>query len=163
MCAPLLKVMEKLKKIPLIVMSLLVLGYVGFDVYTEIKNGNAVSHVINGAVLVLLAVLLVLIVADELAGGDWPSVRQVMFLLFIASIDTVFFGQWLAHSVRETSYFNQDVSIKGETMSDVKVVIVMSRHTVLLKDDVLYVVPTADISKFRGVDKKAKPKFIPEE
>jgi hypothetical protein len=39
----------------------------------------------------------------------------------------------------------------------------MSRHAVLLKNKVLYVVPTGDIKKFRTVDKEAKPKFIPEE
>jgi hypothetical protein len=33
-----------------------------------------------------------------------------------------------------------------------KVVLVMSRHTILLKDDMLYVVPTADITSFKGGD-----------
>ena len=40
--------------------------------------------------------------------------------------------------------------------SDMKLVIVMSRNTVLLKDKVLYVVPTADITNFQTANKNAK-------
>ena len=36
-------------------------------------------------------------------------------------------------------------------MSGMKIVIVMSRYTVLLKDHDLYVVPTADIVQFHSV------------
>jgi hypothetical protein len=39
---------------------------------------------------------------------------------------------------------------KEETFNAVKVVIVLSRHTVLLKDDNLLVIPTADIVQFKG-------------
>jgi hypothetical protein len=75
-----------------------------------------------------------------------------------ALIATVLFGQWLGFSVKETSAFNQDVFLKDQTLSNAKLIIVMSRHTVMLKDDVLFVVPTGDISKFRTLGKLAAPK-----
>jgi hypothetical protein len=73
--------------------------------------------------------------------------------MFFAILNTICFGQWLGFSVKETSEFNQDVYLKDQTLNNAKLVIVMSRHTVLLKDGVLYVVPTADVTKFRTAGK----------
>ena len=44
----------------------------------------------------------------------------------------------------------------GETISDAKVVIVMSRNTILMKGGAVYVVPTADISQFRKIGKQQR-------
>lgn len=37
-----------------------------------------------------------------------------------------------------------------KTLSDMKVIIVMARHTILSKDKSIFVVPTADIAKFKN-------------
>jgi hypothetical protein len=81
-------------------------------------------------------------------------------------------GSWSARSVgHQYKAFSQEATseratcdvrraalVKDQTMlSDTKLVIVMSRNTVLLKDKVLYVVPTADITKFQTANKNAKP------
>jgi hypothetical protein len=72
-----------------------------------------------------------------------------MWMLFLLVIGAGALGRWLGESVEETSYFNQDVHFKEQTLKDTKLVIVMSRHSVLLKDRILYVLPTADISRFQ--------------
>jgi hypothetical protein len=71
-------------------------------------------------------------------------------MLFGAITATASFGNWVALTVAESSEIAQDVMTKDQTYSGVKVVIVMSRHTVLLKDSDLLVVPTADITQFKG-------------
>jgi len=60
--------------------------------------------------------------------------------------------------VKENPDFNQDVYVKEQQLSNTKLIIVMSRHTVLLKEDVLYVVPTADITKFQTAAKSIEQK-----
>ncbi len=65
-------------------------------------------------------------------------------------------GQWLGYSVLETET-PQDIKINGIVIDGVKVVIVMSRHTVLLKDHDLYVVPTGDISQIHRVRQPWQP------
>jgi hypothetical protein len=77
-----------------------------------------------------------------------------MFMLLLLITCAGSLGRWLGESVEETSNFNQDVYVKDQSLNDVKLVIVMSRHTILLKDKALYVMPTADISKFRTAEKK---------
>jgi hypothetical protein len=64
-------------------------------------------------------------------------------------ITTIGFGQWLGYSVLENTQFDQNVYVKDAAFNDAKLVIIMSRFTALLKDRILYVVPTSDISKFR--------------
>jgi hypothetical protein len=59
-------------------------------------------------------------------------------------------GQWLGYSVLDSSLFNRDIYLKNETINDAKLIIIMSRHTVFQKDNLIYVVPTADIDRFRS-------------
>jgi hypothetical protein len=101
--------------------------------------------------------------ARYVQSGSLLSSSQLVFLVVALIGEVAMIGQWLGESVKETADFNQDVSLKDQTLTNAKLVIVMSRHTVLLKDNMLYVVPTGDISKFRTVGKNVKPKFIPEE
>jgi hypothetical protein len=62
---------------------------------------------------------------------------------------TLGFGQWLGYSVLENAQFDQNVQLKDRMLNGTKLVIVMSRFTVLLKDRLLYVVPTADVTEFQ--------------
>jgi hypothetical protein len=59
-------------------------------------------------------------------------------------------GQWLGYSVQESAR-GQEITLKNKTLSDMKVVLVMSRHTILLKDNSTLVVPTADIAQFKSL------------
>jgi hypothetical protein len=71
---------------------------------------------------------------------------------FLASYLSVF--DWhlilfIQYSVQESAR-GQEIILKDKTLSDVKVVLVMSRHTILLKDSSTLVVPTADIAQFKS-------------
>jgi hypothetical protein len=72
-----------------------------------------------------------------------------MSAMLLIIICTVTLGQWPAYSVSETFEFDQDVKLKNGTINDAKLVIVMSQFTILLKDRVLHVVPTADVTEFQ--------------
>jgi hypothetical protein len=65
-------------------------------------------------------------------------------------------GRWLGQSVDELNEFKQDVYFEDQTIANAKLVIVMSRHTVLLKDKVLYVIPTGEITQMRTAAKDTK-------
>jgi hypothetical protein len=106
---------------------------------------------------------LIFVIASHVDARTVPTAVQCMFMLLLLIACAGGLGRWLGESVEETADFNQDVYFKEQMLSNVKLVIVMSRHTVLLKDKVLYVVPTGDIMEFWTADKNAKPKSIPEE
>lgn len=55
--------------------------------------------------------------------------------------------------VLETNWFVENVRIKDQTLNDAKVVIVMSRFTVFLKDNILHVYPTSDIAELQTAHK----------
>jgi len=59
------------------------------------------------------------------------------------------FGQWLGYSVLEVARVT-DVKTKSGELSGVKVVMVLSRHTILLKDKDIYVVRTDEILEFHS-------------
>jgi hypothetical protein len=121
--------------------------------FGKIRRGEEYFHILFGATAIFIGVWLLLSVIEIITRRAWPTVGQVMFVMFFAVLNTICFGQWLGFSVKETSEFNQDIYLKDQTLNNAKLVIVMSRHTVLLKDGVLYVVPTADVAKFRTAGK----------
>jgi hypothetical protein len=59
-------------------------------------------------------------------------------------------GEWLGRSVIEAGQL-LEVKMKDATMTETKLVIELSRHTILLKNRDIYIVPTADISQFHEV------------
>jgi hypothetical protein len=118
-----------------------------------IRRGEEYFHILFGATAIFIGVWLLLSVIEIITRREWPTVGQFTFVILFAVINTICFGQWLGFSVKETSEFNQDVYLKDQTLNNAKLVIVMSRHTILLKDGVLYVVPTADVAKFRTAGK----------
>jgi hypothetical protein len=144
---------------------LVVLWVVGIslNIWGAARAGEGYFHVLSGAVAFGAAITLIFIMAGYFEASKLPSAIQSLFILLFLVIIAAGLGRWLGESVEETSDFNQDVYFKDQTLNNVKLVIVMSRHTVLLKDKVLYVVLTGDITKFRTADKNAKPKSVPEE
>jgi hypothetical protein len=140
-----------------------VIVVVVFNVGTAIYYHEPYVHILLGGLVLFFALGWLSFVVSTIAKGTWPTSFDVMLVFFFTLSMAIFCGQWLGSTVKETPTFNQDVYVKDQTLNDVKLVIMMSRHTVLFKDGVLYVVPTADITKFRTADRDAKPKFIPEE
>jgi hypothetical protein len=145
----------------LIILVVLWIAGTAFNIWAAIHRGE--GYFPSGVVAFGVAVTLIFIIASYIEARTLPNAVQFMFVMLLLVTCAASLGHWLGQSVKETADFNQDVAIKDQTLTNVRLVMVMSRHTVLLKDGVLYAVPTGDITKFRTADKNAKPKFIPEE
>ena len=124
------------------------------NIWGAVHSGQGYFHILSGVVAFGVAVTLIFVIAAHVEARNVPTAIQCMFMLLLLVIFAGSLGHWLGESVQETSNFNQDVYLKDQSLNNMKLVIVMSRHTVLLKDNVLYVMPTADISKFRTAEKK---------
>jgi hypothetical protein len=130
----------------LVVISLLLLAS---QLYWPILHGEPYFHIISGLMVMGGAVFLTYLIVAQVRAGAWPNTAQMTGLIIIVITTATAFGQWLGNSVIETSQFDQDIFLKDGTIKAAKLVIVLSRHTVLLKDRMLYVVPTSDITKFQ--------------
>jgi hypothetical protein len=133
------------------------------SIWGAVHSGQGYFHILSGVVVFGSAVTLILIVASHVEAHTLPTAVQCMFMLLLLVTTAAGLGRWLGESAQEAANFNQDVYLKNQLLNNVKLVIVMSRHTVLLKDGVLYVMPTGDITRFRTADKDAKPRFVPDE
>lgn len=138
----------------LIVSGLALLALIAFFVNDAIRQGEGYFHVLFGAMTLALGVMLILTAVDFAGADRWPNVSQVAFAMVLIIISTVSLGGWLAYSVLETSGYDKDVILKDGTLSGVKLIIVMSRHTILQKDKIIYVVPTADVAQFRSTGRR---------
>ncbi len=145
----------------LVIMIVLALAGMALNVWSEAHKGHGYFHVFSGATAFAGAVALVLLIAVQVETRKLPTAIQCLFWLLLLVIISGSLGRWLGENVQETADFNQDVSVKDQTLSDVKLIIVFVRHTVLLKDKIVYVVPTADITKFQTADRTVKPKVVP--
>ena len=83
--------------------------------------------------------------------GAAPVTMQALFLNALATVAlSISFGQWLGYSLKESDRA-QDVTVKDKVISDVKVVTVPTRYTILVtKDRAILIVPTADVSQFKS-------------
>jgi hypothetical protein len=133
----------------LIILLVLWIVLTGLNVWASIHSGQGYFHVFSGIVAFGVAVAVILVVAAHVEARSVPNVIQCMWMLFLLVIGAGALGSWLGESVEETTSFNQDVYFKDQTLKDAKLIIVLSRHTMLLKDRILYVVPTGDITKFQ--------------
>jgi hypothetical protein len=156
------KTFEQRRSGLVILVALWIVG-TALSIWGAVHSGQGYFHILSGVVVFGAAVTLIFIVASHVEAHTLPTAVQWTFMLLLLVTTAAGLGRWLGESVQETANFNQDVYLKDQLLNNVKLVIVMSRHTVLLKDGVLYVMPTGDITKFRTADKNVKPKSIPEE
>jgi hypothetical protein len=142
----------------LIILVVLWIAGTALNIWGAVHSGQGYFHILSAVVTFGAAVALIFVIASHVEARMLPTALQCMFMLLLLLTISASLGRWLGESVQETASFNQDVAIKDQTLTDAKLVMVMARHTVLLKDGVLYIVPTGDITKFRTADKNAKPK-----
>jgi hypothetical protein len=119
------------------------------EIFVTVRHGEAFFHLLFGAGVIAFGISLVLMGAVLVRNMRLPSARQVIGVMIILVGGTFGLGQWLGYSVEESSQFDQDVYLKDETIKSAKLVIVLARYTVLLKDRLLYVVPSGDIIRFQ--------------
>lgn len=118
-------------------------------VWLSVRGNTGYFHVISGALVLGGVTFIALCVIRHVQRKETPSMRQIASYIFISILCTGMCGQWAAYSVIETRDFDQNVRGKDWTLDHAKVVIVMSRFTILLMDQMVYVVPTGDILQFQ--------------
>lgn len=121
----------------------------GSNVWTEIHHGQPYWHTLFGSVLLGLGIFLILWVIALISAGTWPTALQCMMLTVSFVMSSVSLGQWLGFTVEEAGN-GQQVVVKDKVLSDVKIIAVLARHTIILQDKMILVVPTADISQFKS-------------
>lgn len=129
---------------------LLLLAFIILQVWDAVHHGQGYVHVLWSILAVAVGVTVIVLIGRHAISGTLPTIVQFVSLIVLVLIGAGGLGKWLGYSVLETET-SQDVKIKDAAMSGVKVVIILSRHTVLLKDHDFYVVPTGDISQFHRV------------
>jgi hypothetical protein len=104
---------------------------------------------------------LILQIVGYIATATIPNGTQSFFLVLLMGFATVSLGQLvitsvgspqperLGYSVLESAKA-QEITLKDKTLSDMKVIIVMARHTILSRDKSIFIVPTADIAQFKS-------------
>ena len=149
---------SKQRRTGIIFLVLMVIAVMALLIWTAILKEEEFDHVVYAALTFGLAVALVVGIAKQVEARTLPTAEQCFTGLLFVLILGGSLGQWLGRAVMERSEFNQDIAMrdKDQTLTNAKLIIVMSRHTVLAKDDVLYVVPTSDITKFQNAAKQAK-------
>lgn len=135
----------------------LILLIMGFEMWASVGTGQGYFHILMGATALGLGIVLVMQIMGYIATATLPNLSQAFFLLLSLGFATTSLGQWLGYSVQESAK-GQEITLKDKTLTDMKVVLVMSRHTILLKDDTLHAVPTADITSFKGGHQFVNPK-----
>jgi hypothetical protein len=135
----------------IVVSAVVVALILAFQIYGEHAGPNPhYFHLGAGWVTIFSVVVVLVITASHFEAGTWPTLPQALGILFGAITAMGSFGNWVALTVVESPEIAQDVVTKDQTFTSVKVIIVMSRHTVLLKDDNLLVIQTGDITEFKG-------------
>jgi hypothetical protein len=144
----------KQKRNVIIVMATTVALMLAVGVWFSFRAREGSAHLFEGMLAIVMAVAVIVAVASYFEKRQLPTAAQAISILSLLLLGTGALGRWLGDTVKETASFNQDITIKDQVLNNAKIVIVMSRHTILLKDDVLYAVPTGDITKFRTADRK---------
>lgn len=122
----------------------------GFQLYAEhMAVDPRYRHLWWGWASLSAGVLLILLTIRLIRLGKWPTARQFGGILVLMFLATSAFGQWLAYAVLQSPYYEQDVYLKNQTLNKAKVVLIMSHHTILLVNQELYIVPTADITQIK--------------
>ncbi len=136
----------------MIVVSLAV-AMLALDIWSAWHGGEGITHVVFGASVLVVGIVIVTLIANTLRAIN--SAQEVNFKRLSWVVTILFFieagglGQYLGRALLETKN-SVDIKTKDSAMSGMKVVIVMSRHTVLLKEKDIYIVPTSDITQFHG-------------
>jgi hypothetical protein len=139
------------KRAAAIIFGLIGVAILGLYIWAEIRAKNEYIHTIYGAALLFMTVAVVVTIVRGLNAAQQLTAAHIFNYAILAVLLSWFAGQWLAYTVQERSEFDQDIVTKSGEFKSGKIVIVMSRFTVLLQDKTLHVVPTGDITEFKAI------------
>jgi hypothetical protein len=132
----------------IIALCLIVMAIVTFNVWAASRVGEGYFHILYGVLVIAFGLIVCLQIVGYATIRTLPNVVQFTNLFIFLVLGTVYCGQWLGYSVLESGKL-LDIKVKDSTMSGMKLIIVLSRYTILLKGGDTFVVPTADIGEFR--------------
>jgi uncharacterized membrane protein YuzA (DUF378 family) len=116
----------------------------------SVRSRHGYFHIVTGALVLAGVGFITWGIVYVFRRRMQPTVGRIMGAAAVIFAMAGLCGQWVAYSVLEESEFDQNVRGKDWNLDNAKVVIVMSRFTVLLREKNLYIVPTADIVQFRN-------------
>ncbi len=120
------------------------------QMYFEHRQSEPHYQFVTAAWLSVIAALsFVVTISIYARSGLWPNAGQIIGIAISVVMGTLSFGQWLGMSILYSSQFNQDVFAKNEVIQDAKLIALMSRSTIVMKDKMIYVFPTNDIVKLQ--------------
>jgi hypothetical protein len=141
------KLDPKGKRIIVVFLSILAAALLGLELWISIRSGQGYFHIAFGALVAALAVIVAVRIVAHFRVGVLPNVTQITYVLIMIVMAALYGGQWLGYSVLESNKLT-DIKLKDTTVNGAKLIIVMSRHTIFLKDKDVHIVPTADIIQF---------------
>jgi hypothetical protein len=141
------------RKLYTIGLAVLVLLLLGLEIWGSVRQHEGYFHILSGVTLAGGVVLMIFAGLSHVQARTWPNSIQAASLAILVVILAFGLGKWMADLVLDTTVFDLNVTIKEQVINDAKLVIVLSRYTVLLKDNELRVVPTADIGEFHSAHK----------
>lgn len=145
-----LKAKGRDRKVQIVAMALIGAGAVTFNIWGAIKGGEGYFHILFGVSVLFNAVLILWLCWKYYENGQIPTAFQFGALVFLLVLCAGGAGEWLGRSALEVGR-PLDVKVKETTMSGVKLIVELSRHTVLLRDHDIFIVPTGDITQIHEV------------
>jgi hypothetical protein len=131
-------------------------GRFRFNLLSEYRSSDPhYHHIIAGGLFLLSSIVLAFLITYWVHLGIWPNLHALGWAIASAVFAAYLFGTWLGFSMLESKANDQDVFLKNETLNRAKLIMMMTHHTILYKDGVVYVVPTADINRV------ASPRHFP--
>lgn len=128
--------------------ALFFLSLLALDIYFQHKATEPhYQHIIYAWLSGMLFVIAIFAIARVVYLGVLADGWLVVWALIALMSGTYMFGTWLGYSVLETTGYDHDVYLQDKTISQVKIVLVMSHHAIFYKDKAVYVVPTADVKQ----------------
>jgi hypothetical protein len=140
----------KNRRSQIIIIGVLVALGVAFNLWGAVKGGEGYFHILDGLVVQFIGVAILWLVWSHFKAGVMPrpmDFGRIAFLLIVGAGAT---GNWLGHSILEVGR-PIDIKVKETTLNGVKLIVELSRHTILLKEHDIYIVPTADIAQIHSV------------
>jgi hypothetical protein len=140
---------QRSKRTWLFAVFLPIAALIAFEIWGSVHQGQGYFHIIWGPLALGMGVIVILQIIGYARSGSLPNMAQFTFFSILMISAAGALGQWLGYSVLEAGK-PQDITLKNGTLNGVKLIIVMSRHTLLLKDKDIFVVPTDDIVQFHS-------------
>jgi hypothetical protein len=85
-----------------------------FEIWGSVKAGQGYFHILIGATVLGLAIVLIMQIMGYIATATLPNLSQAFFLFLSLGFATLSLGQWLGYSVQESAK-GQEITLKDKS------------------------------------------------